>query len=147
VGRRWTPAILRSPSFGMRETARLLSVLLPVIDREPLFYIEEGTVAEGYPLVAAYGEQGPKVAGWLDRSGPRGYIFWRRSSAPRSRLCSRRPGPGPKSKSGASAPRISGCREDTAEGRERQGAAASVPQKRKYCTAEDIGNTSDRRHR
>ncbi len=53
------------------ETARLLSVLLPVIDREPLFHIEEGTDSEGYPLIAVYGEQGPQVAGWLDRCEPR----------------------------------------------------------------------------
>ena len=49
------------------ETARLLSVLLPAIDREPLFYLEEEAAAEGFPLVAVYGEQGPQVAGWLDR--------------------------------------------------------------------------------
>jgi hypothetical protein len=53
------------------ETARLLSVLLPVIDREPLFYIEEGAASEGYALIAVYGEQGPQVAGWLDRCEPR----------------------------------------------------------------------------
>ncbi len=53
------------------ETARLLSVLLPVIDREPLFYLEDGAVPEGYPLIAVYGDQGPQVAGWLDRSEPR----------------------------------------------------------------------------
>jgi hypothetical protein len=53
------------------ETARLLSVLLPVIDREPLFYIEEGAASEGYPLVVVYGGQGPQVAGWLDRCEPR----------------------------------------------------------------------------
>ncbi len=28
-------------------------------------------VAEGYPLVAVYGDQGPQVAGWLDRGEPR----------------------------------------------------------------------------
>jgi hypothetical protein len=53
------------------ETARLLSVLLPAIDREPLFYLEEQATAEGFPLVAVYGEQGPQVAGWLDRYEPR----------------------------------------------------------------------------
>ena len=53
------------------EIARLLAVLLPVIDREPLFYIEEEAVAEGYPLIAVYGDQGPQVAGWLDRREPR----------------------------------------------------------------------------
>ncbi|MEA2694152.1 MAG: hypothetical protein QOJ16_3539 [Acidobacteriota bacterium] len=42
-----------------------------MIDREPLFYIEEGATSEGYPLVAVYGEQGPQVAGWLDRCEPR----------------------------------------------------------------------------
>ena len=53
------------------ETARLLSVLLPMLDREPLFYLEEGAASEGYPLVAVYGEQGPQVAGWFDRYEPR----------------------------------------------------------------------------
>ena len=53
------------------ETAQLLSVLLPAIDREPLFHLEEQVTAEGFPLVAVYGEQGPQVAGWLDRYEPR----------------------------------------------------------------------------
>jgi hypothetical protein len=53
------------------EIARILAVLLPVIDREPLFYIEEEAAAEGYPLIAVYGDQGPQVAGWLDRREPR----------------------------------------------------------------------------
>src|SRR4051812_40153369 len=46
------------------ERARLLAVLLPILDREPLFYLEEGATSEGYPLIAVYGEQGPQVAGW-----------------------------------------------------------------------------------
>ena len=53
------------------ETARLLTVLLPALDREPLFHLEEGATSEGYPLVAVYGEQGAQVAGWLDRDEPR----------------------------------------------------------------------------
>ena len=53
------------------ETAQLLSALLPAIDREPLFYIKEEATAEGFPLVAVFGEQGPQVAGWLDRYEPR----------------------------------------------------------------------------
>jgi hypothetical protein len=53
------------------ETARLLSVLLPAIDREPLFHLEEQEGEEGFPLVSMYGEQGPQVAGWLDRYEPR----------------------------------------------------------------------------
>jgi hypothetical protein len=46
-----------------------------VIDRETLFHVEKGAVSEGYPLVAVYGDQGPQVAGWLDRcerGGPKG---------------------------------------------------------------------------
>jgi hypothetical protein len=53
------------------ETAQLLSILLPVIDREPLFYLEEQRTAEGFPLVAVYGGQGPQEAGCLDRYEPR----------------------------------------------------------------------------
>jgi len=53
------------------DTARLLAVLLSIVDREPLFHLEEGGTSEGYPLVAVYGEQGPQVAGWLDRCEPR----------------------------------------------------------------------------
>ncbi len=44
---------------------------LPVIDREPLFYIEDGASPEGCSLIAVYGDQGPQVAGWLDRGEPR----------------------------------------------------------------------------
>jgi hypothetical protein len=53
------------------ETARLLTVLLPALDREPLFHLEDGETADGYPLVAVYGEQGAQIAGWLDRDDPR----------------------------------------------------------------------------
>ncbi|HEV7518027.1 MAG TPA: hypothetical protein VGR07_17145 [Thermoanaerobaculia bacterium] len=53
------------------ETARLLAVLLSIVDRELLFHLEEEATSEGYPLVAVYGEQGPQVAGWLDRYEPR----------------------------------------------------------------------------
>jgi hypothetical protein len=69
--RQWEDVAAGDPPVAVlwhQETARLLSVLLPVIDREPLFYIEDGAVSEGYPLVAVYGEQGPQVAGWLDRN-------------------------------------------------------------------------------
>jgi hypothetical protein len=53
------------------ELALLLSVLFPVLDREPRFYIEEGESADGYALVGMYGEQGSQVAGWFDRWEPR----------------------------------------------------------------------------
>jgi hypothetical protein len=74
VLRQWEEVEAGDPPVAVlwhEEIARLLSVLLPVIDREPLFYIEDGAAAEGYPLVAVYGEQGPQVAGWLDRCEPR----------------------------------------------------------------------------
>ena len=70
----WEDLALDDPPVAVvwhLETARLLSVLLPVIDREPLFYLEEERTSEGYSLVAVYGEQGPQVAGWLDRFEPR----------------------------------------------------------------------------
>jgi hypothetical protein len=53
------------------ETARLWSLLLPAIEREPLFHLQEEETLDGYPVVAVYGEQGPQVAGWLDRYEPR----------------------------------------------------------------------------
>jgi len=49
------------------DLGRLLTVLLPILDREPLFHLVDGETPEGYPLVAVYGEQGPQVAGWFDR--------------------------------------------------------------------------------
>jgi len=53
------------------ETARLLTVLLPALDREPLFHLKEEATSECYPSLAVYGEQGPQVAGWIDRFEPR----------------------------------------------------------------------------
>jgi hypothetical protein len=53
------------------ETARLWSILLSVIEREPLFHLQDEETTDGYPVVAMYGEQGPQVAGWLDRYEPR----------------------------------------------------------------------------
>src|SRR5947199_9307867 len=74
VLRQWEEVDAGDPPVAVlwhEETARLLSVLLPVIDREPLFYVEDGAAPEGYPLIAVYGDQGPQVAGWLDRGEPR----------------------------------------------------------------------------
>jgi hypothetical protein len=45
-------------------------VTLPALDREPLFYIEDGETPEGFPVLATYGEQGPQVAGWFARNEP-----------------------------------------------------------------------------
>src|SRR5436305_2718510 len=61
----WEDLAVGDPPVGVLwhlETARLLSVLLPAIDREPLFHLEEQVTAEGFPLVAVYGEQGPQIA-------------------------------------------------------------------------------------
>src|SRR6476660_10592604 len=47
--RLWEDLAIGDPPVGVLwhlETARLLSVLLPVLDREPLFYIEEGAASE-----------------------------------------------------------------------------------------------------
>ncbi len=52
------------------EIARLLAILLPVVDREPLFHLAEEETPDGYPVRIVYGEQGPVVAGWLDRYEP-----------------------------------------------------------------------------
>jgi len=53
------------------ETAQLLTLLLPALDREPLFHLVEGETADGYPVLAVYGEQGSQIAGWIDRYDPR----------------------------------------------------------------------------
>jgi len=53
------------------ETARLLTLLLPALDREPLFHLVEDETADGYAVLAVYGEQGSQIAGWIDRYDPR----------------------------------------------------------------------------
>ena len=52
------PTILPSPFLRHEKPARLLSVLLPVINSEPLFYIAEVVTTEDYPFVAVYGGPG-----------------------------------------------------------------------------------------
>ena len=72
--RQWEELAAGDPPIAIlwhEETARLLAVLLSIVEREPLFHLEEGVTSEGYPLVAVYGEQGPQVAGWLFRYEPR----------------------------------------------------------------------------
>jgi len=63
--------------FRHEETATILSALLPLVDREPLFHLSEtpdadpaGPLPGGYPVVATFGEQGPAVSGWLPRYHP-----------------------------------------------------------------------------
>src|SRR6476660_3751149 len=50
----WEDLAAGDPPVGVLwylETAQLLSVLLPAIDREPLFYLKEEPTAEGFPLI------------------------------------------------------------------------------------------------
>jgi hypothetical protein len=49
------------------EWATLFAALLPLIEREPLFYLGEEAAPEGYPVIAVFGDQGPQVVGWLPR--------------------------------------------------------------------------------
>jgi hypothetical protein len=57
--------------FVHEETAALFAALLPVGEREPLFHLAGEAEAEGFSLLAVYGEQGPCVIGWLRRGEPR----------------------------------------------------------------------------
>ena len=52
------------------ETALLMTVLLPALEREPLFHLSEEETPEGYAISAVFGEQGVQVAGWLRRYRP-----------------------------------------------------------------------------
>jgi hypothetical protein len=56
------------------------SLLYPSRSRGSVWSVVEGffisgrrllRTADGYPLTALYGEQGPQIAGWLDRTEPR----------------------------------------------------------------------------
>jgi hypothetical protein len=52
------------------ETALLLAAILPLVSREMLFHLSDEEEADGFPITAVYGEQGPQVAGWLRRFEP-----------------------------------------------------------------------------
>jgi hypothetical protein len=82
VGITWRVGCMPSPFSGRsgdrpaavlwhEERAHLLTLLLLALDREPLVYLADDATPDGYPLLAIYGEQGPQVAGWLDRAEPR----------------------------------------------------------------------------
>jgi hypothetical protein len=62
--------------FLDRETGALFAAVLPVSDREPFFDqgetpSPEAPVTAAYPLTSIYGDQGPRVRGWVRRSNPR----------------------------------------------------------------------------
>jgi hypothetical protein len=61
--------------FCHDETAALCALLLPLVGREPLFFLDDqpdpaGPLPGGYPLSAVYGESGPQVSGWQRRHHP-----------------------------------------------------------------------------
>lgn len=57
--------------FWHSETALLLSLVLPLLGREPLFALSNKEEADGFAVEAVYGDQGSQVAGWLRRHEPR----------------------------------------------------------------------------
>ncbi len=61
--------------FRHEERAALCTMILPLIEREPLVHLGEEPAADGplpggYPVTAIYGEQGPQVVGWSRRYQP-----------------------------------------------------------------------------
>ncbi len=56
--------------FLHNEWATLFAALLPLVEREPLFYLGEEATPEGYPVISVFGEAGPQVVGWLPRYDP-----------------------------------------------------------------------------
>jgi hypothetical protein len=61
--------------FLHQELAELCAAGLPLVEREPLFSLEEAIdpaapVCAGHPVRAVFGEQGPAVCGWLRRHNP-----------------------------------------------------------------------------
>ena len=61
--------------FLDQETAWLFAAILPVSGREPLFHQEKASPADAplegsHPLRAVYGDQGPRVCGWVRRFNP-----------------------------------------------------------------------------
>ena len=56
--------------FLQEEWALLFAAGLPLVEREPLFYLGEEATPEGYPMIAVFGKQGPQVIGWLPIYAP-----------------------------------------------------------------------------
>jgi hypothetical protein len=62
--------------FVHPEMAALFAALLPLLEREMLFYLDQASVpaplpgAEQYPVRTMFGQQGPMVCGWLRRYEP-----------------------------------------------------------------------------
>jgi hypothetical protein len=56
--------------FLYEEWALLFAAGLPLVEREPLFYLGEEATPEGYPVIAVFGKRGPQVIGWLPIYAP-----------------------------------------------------------------------------
>jgi hypothetical protein len=57
------------------ETGAVCAAVLPSVEREPLYHLEEaadpaGLLPGGYPVITIHGEEGPQVRGWLRRYHP-----------------------------------------------------------------------------
>jgi len=57
------------------ETAAVCAAILPAVEREPLYHLEEaadpgGLLPGGFPVITIHGEEGPQVRGWLRRYHP-----------------------------------------------------------------------------
>jgi hypothetical protein len=61
--------------FVEEETGTVCAAILPAVEREPLYHLEEeadpdGLIPGGFPVITIHGEQGPRVRGWLRRYRP-----------------------------------------------------------------------------
>jgi hypothetical protein len=61
--------------FVHEEIAELCAAGLPLVEREPLFSLDDASdprapLGPGYPVRAVFGEQGPAVCGWPRRCNP-----------------------------------------------------------------------------
>jgi hypothetical protein len=52
------------------ETALLLTIVLPAIEREPLFHLADEETPEGYAISSVFGQQGTQITGWLRQYKP-----------------------------------------------------------------------------
>jgi len=57
------------------ERGVICTVVLPLIEREPVLYLDEeadpnGPLPGGYPVIVVHGEEGPQARGWLRRYNP-----------------------------------------------------------------------------
>ncbi len=61
--------------FVEEESGVVCAAVLPAVEREPLYHLEEaadagGLLPGGFPIIVIHGAQGPRVRGWLRRYNP-----------------------------------------------------------------------------